>query len=138
MKVLVDTCAWSLLLRRKNKAAMNDEEQLMLASLTEAIRDGQVVIIGPIREEVLSGIRETAQFEKLRNALEPFPDEELTTSHYEEAARLFNLCRGSGVECGATDVLICAAAVRMHWAILTTDGGLRQCIEVLRAEGLMA
>jgi hypothetical protein len=93
VKVLVDTCAWSLLLRRKNKAAMNDDEQCMLASLTEAIQDGRVAIIGPIRQEVLSGINETAQFEKLRSALEPFPDEELTTSHYEEAARLFNLCQ---------------------------------------------
>jgi predicted nucleic acid-binding protein len=137
VKILVDTCAWSLLLRRKSKAALNDDEQLMLASLAEAVQDGRVAIIGPIRQEVLSGIKERAQFEKLRRALEPFPDEELTTSHYEEAALLFNLCRRSGVECGGTDVLICAVAARKNWAILTSDGGLKQCIEVMRAEGLM-
>jgi len=89
VKILVDTCAWSLLLRRKTKAALNHDEQLLLTSLTEAIRDGRVAIIGPIRQEILSGIKKASQFEKLRSALEAFPDEPLTTDHYEEAARLF-------------------------------------------------
>ena len=137
MKVLVDTCAWSLLLRRKRKAALSEDERLMLAALTDAIQDGRVAIIGPIRQEILSGIKEASQFEKLRSALESFPDEQLTTTHYEVAARLFNLCRGRGVECGATDVLICAVAARMHWAILTSNGGLQRCIEVLRTDGLI-
>ena len=137
MKILVDTCAWSLLLRRKSQVATNEDEQLMLTSLTEAIGDGRVAIIGPIRQEILSGIREASQFEKLRTALASFPDEPLSTNDYEEAARLFNLCSGRGVECGATDVLICAVAARNRWDILTSDGGLRRCIEVLRAEGLI-
>jgi predicted nucleic acid-binding protein len=137
VKVLVDTCAWSLLLRRKSKAALSDDEQAMFAALTDAIQDGRVAMIGPIRQEVLSGIRETVQFEKLRGALEPFPDEPLTRVHYEEAARLFNVCRQRGVECGATDVLICSVAARRKWTILTSDAGLKRCIEVLRTEGLM-
>lgn len=137
MKVLVDTCAWSLLLRRRRKAPLSENERLMIAALTEAIQDGRVAIIGPIRQEILSGIKEASQFEKLRSALEPFRDEQLTTVHYEEAARLFNLCRGRGVECGATDVLICAVAVKMRWAILTSDGGLQRCIEALRAAGII-
>lgn len=137
MKILADTCAWSLLLRRRDKSALNGEEQSLLAALTEAIRDGQVAIVGPIRQEILSGIKETAQFEKLRDALASFPDEPLTTAHHEEAARLFNLCRRHGVECGATDVLICAVAAGKRWAILTSDGGLKRCIEVLQSEGLM-
>ena len=116
---------------------MSGDEQLVLASLVEAIKDGRVGIIGSIRQEVLSGIKDLAQFEELRFALEAFPDEPLTTLHYEEAARLYNLCRSRGVECGSTDILICAVAVRMQWTILTCDGGLNRCIEVLRAEGLM-
>jgi predicted nucleic acid-binding protein len=137
VKVLVDTCAWSLLLRRRKDAAISDDEQRMLAALTDAIHDGRVAILGPIRQEVLSGIKDAAQFERLRRALEPFEDEPLTTAHYEEAARLFNLCRRRGVECGATDVLICAVAVRKRWEILTSDGGLKRCVEVLRAAGLI-
>ena len=137
MKVLADTCAWSLLLRRKARAALSSDEQFTLASLKEAIRDGRVVILGPIRQEVLSGIESQAQFEKLRSTLAAFPDEPLTTSHFEEAARLFNLCRSRGVECGSTDILICAVVAQRHYDILTYDQGLKRCIQVLRAEGLL-
>jgi predicted nucleic acid-binding protein len=136
MKILVDSCAWSLLLRRKNKAALSSEEQRMVVSLGEAIQDGRVAIIGPIRQEVLSGIKETAQFERLRSAIEAFPDTPITTGHYEEAARFFNLCRSRGVECGAIDLLLCAVASKERWSILTTDCGLKHCIDVLRAEGV--
>ncbi len=137
MKVLVDSCAWSLLLRRKNSATLNDDEQFTLSSLADAIRDGRVAIIGPVRQEVLSGIKDSAQFEKLRNALELFPDEPLPATDYEEAARLFNLCCSRGIECGSTDILICAVAVRKRYGILTTDGGLKRCIEVLKTERLI-
>jgi predicted nucleic acid-binding protein len=137
VKLLVDACTWSLLLRRRNKSVLSSDEQLMLKSLTEAIQDGLVVIIGPIRQEVLSGIKDQAQFEKLRVALEAFPDELLTTSHFDEAARLFNLCRSRGVECGSTDILVCAVAIQMRCSILTYDQGLKRCIEVLMSEGLM-
>lgn len=137
MKVLVDTCVWSLALRRKNRTALSANEQRMVASLTQAIQDGRVAMIGPIRQEVLSGIKNSAQFEKLRSALEAFPDEPLTTLHYEEAARLFNLCRGHGVECGPVDILICAVAARQHWTILTSDQGLKRCMDVLKTEKLI-
>lgn len=137
MKVLVDTCAWSLLLRRKKKTTMSGDEQLILASLTEAIKDGRVAMIGPIRQEVLSGIKDLAQYEKLRTALNAFPDEDLTKSHYEDAARLFNICRSRGVECGSTDILICAVTSQKHWTILTYDQGLMRCIEALQTEGII-
>lgn len=138
MKLLVDTCAWSLLLRRRDKAPLSIEEQRLHESLIDAIQDGRVAIIGPIRQEVLSGIQDQAQFEKLRAALEAFPDELLTTANYEEAARLFNLCRSRGVECGSTDILICAIAIHMQWAILTYDQGLKRCIQVLSEAGAIS
>jgi predicted nucleic acid-binding protein len=137
VRVLVDSCVWSLLLRRKARASLNGDEQFKLASLKEAIRDGRVAILGPIRQEVLSGIKAAVQFEKLRAALATFPDEPLTARQYEEAARLFNLCRSRGFECGSIDILICAVAVEMGWDILTSDQGLTRCIRVLRAEGLL-
>jgi hypothetical protein len=136
MKILVDSCAWSILLRRKSKALLSDEEQSVAASLAEAIREGRVVMIGPIRQEVLSGIKEPAQFQKLRSALEAFPDEPITTAHYEEAARLYNLCRSRGVECGPIDILLCALAIRERWKLLTNDGGILRCIEALLAKGV--
>lgn len=137
MKILVDTCIWSLALRRKNKTALSGEERLILASLRDAIQDGRVAIIGPVRQEALSGIKEPAQFNKLKTALQAYPDEPIPSADYEEAARLYNLCRSRGVECGAIDILLCAVASREHWSILTNDGGLKRCMEILRTEGLL-
>ncbi len=137
MKVLVDTSVWSLSLRRRNKALMKPDERRMLMLLSESIRDGRVAIIGPIRQEILSGIRDWPQFVKTEKLLVPFLDEEITTADYVSAARLFNLCRDHGVECGAVDMLICAIAARIHCAILTSDHGLLRCIEVLQTEKLL-
>jgi len=136
VKILADTCAWSLLLRRKKNAVLSGSEQAVLQSLTEAIRDGRVAVIGPIRQEVLSGIKDLAQFKGLRSALERFRDDQIETCDYVEAALLFNLCRSRGVECGSIDMLICAAAIRQQYAILTNDQGLLRCIAALRAEGM--
>lgn len=135
MKLLVDTCVWSLLLRRRNGTDLNSDDQLLLESLREAIHDGRVAMIGPIRQEILSDIKDPAQFEKLRSTLKAFPDEPITTPHYEEAARLFNRCRSQDVQCGSVDMLLCAVAARERWSILTRDEGLKRCIEVLRSEG---
>jgi hypothetical protein len=137
VKILIDSCVWSLALRRKNKALLSKDEQRLAAVLSEAVQDGRVAIVGPIRQEVLSGIKETVQFERLRDALGAFQDEPVTTTHYEEAARLFNLCRSRGVECGAIDILLCAVASRERWSILTNDGGLKRCMEVLKSERIL-
>ncbi len=132
MKVIVDTCVWSLSLRRRSAAPLKISEQRMVAQLRQAIQDGSAAIIGPIRQEILSGIRDKAHFTKTEGLLDSFVDEEIRAADYVEAARLFNLCRDHGVECGSLDILICAVAVRNHFDILTSDAGLGRCIEVLR------
>lgn len=117
MKVLVDTSVWSLALRR-NLPADGPE----VAELFELVREVRVQIIGPIRQELLAGIKSQAHFQKLRNHLRAFPDLELTTRDYETAAEFFNLCRGKGIQGSNTDFLICAIAARHNIPILTTDG----------------
>ncbi len=93
MKVLVDTSVWSLALRR-NPPADGPE----VAELIELIGEVRVQMIGPVRQELLCGIRGQAQFRKLRDHLRAFPDLELTTRDYEAAAEFFNLCRGKGIQ----------------------------------------
>jgi predicted nucleic acid-binding protein len=137
MKVIVDTCVWSLSLRRRSAARLKLEEQQMVAQLREAIQDGNALIVGPIRQEILSGIRDKAHFARTEGLLDPFRDEEITASDYVEAARLFNLCQDHGVQCGSVDTLLCAVAVRNRYGILTYDVGLKRCMGVLRAEGLI-
>jgi predicted nucleic acid-binding protein len=117
MRVLVDTSVWSLALRR-NAPADGPE----LAELIELIREVRVQMIGPVRQELLCGIRSQAQFRKLRDHLRAFPDMELTTRDYEAAAEFFNLCRGKGIQGSNTDFLICAVAARNKIPIFTTDG----------------
>ena len=116
MKVIVDTSVWSLALRR-SKQSLN----AMAQELRQLIQDHRVQMIGPIRQEILSGIRNKAQFNKLRKHLESFPDLPILTDDYVQAAKLFNLCRSKGIQGSNTDFLICAMATRNKFSIFTTD-----------------
>lgn len=116
MNVLVDTGVWSLALRRREPA-----DGALVGELIELINEQRVVLIGPVRQELLSGIRGSAQFLKLRDHLSAFPDMPLKESDYESAAEFFNLCRAKGVQGSNTDFLICATAVNNELAILTAD-----------------
>lgn len=116
MKVLVDTCVWSMALRRSD--ASNGPE---VGELVELVKELRVQLIGPVRQEILSGIKSMEQYTRLRDHLRPFPDLELTTRDYEVAADFFNLCRGKGVQGSNTDFLLCAVAERHQMPVFTTD-----------------
>lgn len=120
MIVLVDTPVWSLALRRKPEH-LNPLEQRLIETLAELVREGRVQLLGPVRQELLSGIREEAQFRRLRDYFRAFPEHALEAQDYEEAAHMNNRCRVRGVAGSAVDFLICAAAQRRGWMILTTD-----------------
>ena len=116
MKVLVDTSVWSLGLRRRTSGDGPEVEELRAL-----IEQGRVAIIGPIRLELLSGVRTAESFERLRTHLHAFPDEPLSGADYERAAEHFNTCRARGIQGSNTDFLICAVAERLNIPILTTD-----------------
>ena len=130
MMVLVDTPVWSLALRRK-PGALNTREGQLTETLAELIREGRVQLLGPVRQELLSGIREEAQFRKLRDYLRAFPEHPLEAEDYEEAAHMNNGCRTHGIAGSAIDFLICAAAHRRGWSILTTDRDFHNYASVL-------
>jgi len=121
MTVVVDTPIWSLAFRRRPHN-LKPEQEKMKWELLELIREGRARLLGPIRQEILSGVREEAQFRRLREDLRAFEDEALTIEDYEEAADVGNRCRRAGVAGSPTDFLICACASRRDWAIFTTDG----------------
>src|SRR5215470_12535677 len=130
MNVLVDTSVFSLALRRKNES-LSANERFLVAELSELIREGRARMIGLIRQELLSGIKATEQFEKLRVHLRSFPDEVVDTSDYEEAAKSGNRCRAKGVAVSIVDVLLCAIAIRRQWTIFTTDPDFSSYAKVL-------
>jgi predicted nucleic acid-binding protein len=130
MMVLVDTSIWSLALRRRGEQ-LSPMERNLTETLAELIREGRVGMLGPIQQELLSGIREEGQFKNLRDYLRAFDEPGLEASDYEEAASMSNRCRGRGIAGSAVDFLICAAAHRRNWAIFTTDGDFQNYSAVL-------
>jgi len=120
VKVLVDTPVWSLALRR-NLQHLTQEQNRDRETLSELIREGRAEIIGPVRQEVLSGIRNEDQFRRVREDLQLFEDTTLAREDYEEAARIHNQCRTAGSSGSTVDFLICAVALRRQWQILTLD-----------------
>jgi len=116
VNVIVDTSIWSRILRHKGQTQEKYAERLM-----QLIEEGRVVMLGPIRQEILSGIKEKKQFNLLTEHLTAFPDYQIITKDYEIAAEYFNICRAKGVQGSNTDFLICAAAVNNNFSIYTSD-----------------
>ena len=113
--MIVDTSVWSLALRRRTAEAPE------AAALAALLRDDDARLLGVVRQELLTGIRETARFEVLRNTLRKWPDHPVITGHFELAAEAANTCRSHGIQGSNVDYLICAVAMRDGASIFTTD-----------------
>jgi hypothetical protein len=121
VKVLVDTSVWSQALRRQKQEIVPNTSLQVVQRLGSLIEDGRVAMLGPIRQELLSGIKTQAQFESLRHILSAFPDEKLDAEDYEMAANSFNACRQLGIQGSNTDFLICAVSLAKKWPIFSLD-----------------
>jgi predicted nucleic acid-binding protein len=126
MSVLVDTSVWSLALRRARPMVSPH-----VARLADLVRSGEVVLIGPIRQEILSGIRNRAHFVRMRDHLASFPDLPLRTDDFVRAAEHANTCRAGGVQGSSTDFVITAVSERYDLEILTTDRDFERFARVL-------
>lgn len=124
--VLVDTCMWSLAFRGKTA-----REKSVAEELAKLIDENRAKIIGPIRQEVLSGYSEFKRYEKLRNKLRYFPNEAIIESDFEAAAEYSNLCRKKGIQGSHTDFLICAVSSRLNMKIYTNDKDFNHYTEYL-------
>jgi predicted nucleic acid-binding protein len=117
MKVVVDACVWSDAFRKNPGAAKNHSQEVLLelAALDDAL------LLGPVRQEVLSGIRDAGKYAWLKDILRAYPDVPLLTADYESAAQLYTTCRGAGIQGSNVDFLVCAVAQRLGTWIFTTD-----------------
>jgi predicted nucleic acid-binding protein len=115
MKVLVDTCVWSEALRK------NDGHSVVIDQLSSLIEDDRVVLVGPVRQEILSGIKNEKVFNHIEKQLDPFPDLALDKSDYVFAARCSNRCRAKGIQGSAVDFLLMAVALNYECSIFTVD-----------------
>jgi hypothetical protein len=73
VRLLVDTPVWSLALRRK-RGELSAEQTATVAAWAEAIRQKRVVLVGCVRQEVLSGLRDPVGFQRLREHLRALDD----------------------------------------------------------------
>jgi predicted nucleic acid-binding protein len=118
VNVLVDTSVWSLALR---SAFLQGESLPVVEELRELIVEGRAELMGPVRQELLSGLSDNAQFLRLRERLRAFPDHIMLMEDYELAAEWYNACRKKGVQGAQVDFLICAVAANHDLSIFTTD-----------------
>lgn len=128
--ILVDTPIWSLALRRR-AVNLSATENSHVREWERLVREGRVGLPGPVRQELLSGVRAEQAWELLRDALAAFPDVPIETLDYETAARFFNRCRSKGVTGSAIDLLVCSVSHRLRAPIYTTDSDFARYGRVL-------
>lgn len=126
MTVIVDTCVWSVFLRRNR-----DAQEPVCAEVRRLIREDSVQMLGSVRQELLSGAQPRERFEQLKQYLRFYPNLPLDAEDDENAAAYYNLCRSKGVQVTATDLLICAVSVRHGLKIFTTDSDFEAFAKVL-------
>jgi len=121
----VDTTVWSLLLRRRRKG-LDEQGRAVRLELRDLVASGRAVLVGPVRQELLTGVRDLGDFERLRERLRDFDDAPLSSDDFEEAARCANACRAAGVAGSPVDFLLCALGLRRDLAVFTLDEDFRR------------
>ncbi len=126
MENLVDTSVWSLAFRRDK-----EQNNPIINELKELINEARAVIIGSIRQEILSGISDENQYRTLKQKLQAFDDISINQADYELAAEFFNACRKKGIQGSHIDFLICAVAHQHNFSIFTIDKDFDQYSKIL-------
>jgi predicted nucleic acid-binding protein len=114
--IACDTSALSQFLRRSP-----DTQNDVALKVEKLIDSNELALFGIVRQELLSGIKLPAHFERIDLTTQALPlffadDEDHTT-----AARFVNTCRAKGIQGSPVDFLICAMAVKRKFRIYTTD-----------------
>ena len=117
MNVIVDTSVWSLVLRRGSPP---DDPQAV--ALRDMLQEGKPIqLLGIIVQEILQGVRNPSEFDKVRANLKAFSLLTLGRDDFVAAAELWNLCRSHGIQATTVDCEIAAACLRHDCALLTSD-----------------
>ena len=114
--VVVDTSVFSLFLRRNQQL-----DDTYLALFHDLFEKDQIVLLGSVYQELLSGIRHQEQFDRLADILIGFDIVLTTVADHQVAAQFYNICRSHGVQGSPIDFLICAMANQRNHQILRLD-----------------
>ena len=89
------------------------------------------MIIGPIRQEVLSGVSDEIQFKRLKGNLSALEDIQLKQEYFELAAEFCNSCRKKGIQGSSVDFLISSVAVSLDILVFTIDNDFKRYQKIL-------
>ena len=106
---IVDTTIWSKAYRRRK---IPDEDEGILKKLRYVLDMEEEIILGPVRQELLSGIADKNVYNDLLIKLNGFNNYEVQVADHDLAAEYFNICLTNGIQGSQTDFLICAVAHR--------------------------
>ena len=132
--LIADTSAWVEWLRQRESPADR--------ALDQAFANDLLVLVEPVKAELLMGARDRAEVGTLRRLLETV-DFELVypRDDFESATELFHTARRRGVTLRLTDCLIAAMAIRLQLPILHHDqdiARLAPVIDLQEARGSLA
>jgi predicted nucleic acid-binding protein len=126
--LIADTSAWVEWLRQRESGAD--------LALDEAFANDLVVLIEPVKAELLIGARDRAEVGTLRRLLETVDFELIhPRDDFESATELFHTARQQGVTVrGVMDCLVAAMALRLQLPVLHHDRDLARMAPVLQLQ----
>lgn len=111
--ILIDTSAWVEFLRATGTRADVDVQSAL---------PGDIATCGPVRMELLAGVRSDQELSNLRSLLSRAVHLPTASSDYEDAALLYRRARASGLTVRRQiDCLIAAIAIRHAVDLLHAD-----------------
>ena len=116
--IIIDTTIWSKAYRRKK---ISDKDHSIIKELCDILDAQEEILIGPVRQELLSGISDKNVFNDLMTKLNGFNNYEVQLTDHDLAAEYFNICLSNGIQGSQTDYIICAVAYRYDLEIFTED-----------------
>ena len=120
MDVVLDTSVLSLFLRR-NRNDLSKEQLVVVHEVERLVKTGREVITGPVKQEILSGLRNENAFDRILEGLHSLRPASVVDEDFVNAARFYNACRDKGVTSSPSDVLICAIATRLNATVFSMD-----------------
>lgn len=116
--ILLDTSVLSHVFRRPRPDSSPD----VISQFTALVEKGfPLAIPGIVLQELLSGVRDPRNFDRLRAAIEGFPLLLAEEPDHVEAARLMNLLRRRGITAPSFDALIAAMTILRQGVLFTID-----------------
>jgi predicted nucleic acid-binding protein len=119
--ILVDTSVLSAALRRRSRGPAEEEAAKRIDALLKG--EEEVALPGTVFQEILSGVSDRAQRDKLLTTVRAsFPVALATEGDHIMAADLATQAAKGGIRLSTPDALIAAQAINRRARLLTTDG----------------